>query len=180
MVESVELYDAYRFCPRCGAGRRDAEPATPFRCQACEYTMFFGPVTAVGGLIFNEEGLVLLIERARNPGKGLLGMPGGFVDPGESAEDCLHREVFEEVGLKIVNVRYLTSGPNRYTFQGVTSPVLDIFYQASIDDTQVINIAPGEVSHSFWSPINSEILDRLAFVSNRRALEFYLQQASRH
>ena len=180
MPDLIELSEAYRFCPRCGTSRQSAEAARPFRCHGCGYTMFFGPVTAVGGLIFNDVGHVLLIERARDPGKGMLGMPGGFVDPNESAEDSLHREVYEEVRLKIADVKYLTSGPNQYTFQGVTSPVLDIFYQARVDGVQEINASASEVSHWFWSPVNNTVLSRMAFDSNRRALEFYLQQISRN
>jgi ADP-ribose pyrophosphatase len=137
--------------------------------------MFFGPVTAVGGLIFNKLGHVLLIERARDPGKGKLGMPGGFVDPGETAEESLRREVFEEVGLEIDEARFLMSCPNQYTYQNVTNPVLDIFFHARVSDQHEIRPASSEVAHWFWSPIEVAVLDRIAFESNRRALEFYQQ-----
>ena len=97
----MEISQAYRFCPVCGAKREKLTPTRPFRCESCGHTSFFGPVTAVGGVIANLEGQVLLIERAREPGLGKLGMPGGFVDPNESAEVALRREIQEELGIAV-------------------------------------------------------------------------------
>lgn len=48
---------------------------------------------AVAGLIFNEKGQLLLTIRAKDPGKGLLDLPGGFVDMGENADQALRREI---------------------------------------------------------------------------------------
>ena len=54
---------------------------------------------------------VLVAVRARNPGKGLLDLPGGFVDPGESLEVALYRELQEELGFDMAGqlCRYLGS-----------------------------------------------------------------------
>ena len=86
----------YQFCPVCGS-KTDTPGKNPFRCPACQHTHFFSPVTAVGAIIADESGRVLLITRARDPGKGKYGMPGGFVDPQESLEEALRREVLEEI-----------------------------------------------------------------------------------
>lgn len=174
VVPPVDVSDAYRFCPICGAARSLFEPARPFRCKSCGHTSFFGPVTAVGGVIVNGEGKVLLIERARDPGAGKLGMPGGFVDPYETAEESLHREVWEEVGVKIEGLQFLMNHPNRYTYHGITSPVLDLFYFAKVCDSQVVSVAASEVSGWMWTELTPEVLDRMAFESNRIALEHYL------
>jgi ADP-ribose pyrophosphatase YjhB (NUDIX family) len=58
------------------------------------------PQLAVSGVIF-RDGKVLLVRRARSPGKGLYSLPGGRVEFGESLHTALHREVDEETGLRI-------------------------------------------------------------------------------
>ncbi len=174
----IEISQAYKFCPICGAKRSGFEPSKPFRCNTCGHTSFFGPVTAVGGVILNDEGRVLLIERARDPGAGKLGMPGGFVDPYETAEESLHREVWEEVGLKIEGLQFLMTHPNRYTYHGVTSPVLDLFYSARVCHSQVVSAAASEVSKWMWTELTPNVLERMAFESNRLALEHYLKHCS--
>jgi 8-oxo-dGTP diphosphatase len=67
----------------------EASPTPPLR-----------PQLAVSGAIF-RDGKVLLVRRARSPGKGLYSLPGGRVEFGESLHAALHREVDEETGLKI-------------------------------------------------------------------------------
>ena len=58
------------------------------------------PQLAVSGVIF-RDGKVLLVRRARSPGKGFYSLPGGRVEFGESLHTALHREVDEETGLRI-------------------------------------------------------------------------------
>jgi ADP-ribose pyrophosphatase YjhB (NUDIX family) len=118
-----------RFCPQCAA---PAQPgaAIPFRCAACGMTLFFNPTVAAAGFLFDDDGRVILIERARDPQKGLWTIPGGFVDFGESIDAALRREVREEVGLEIDRVHFLCSTPNRYFYAGVTYSVCDIIFTA--------------------------------------------------
>jgi 8-oxo-dGTP diphosphatase len=58
------------------------------------------PQLAVSGVIFRDD-KVLLVRRARSPGKGFYSLPGGRVEFGESLHTALHREVDEETGLRI-------------------------------------------------------------------------------
>jgi len=58
------------------------------------------PQLAVSAVIF-RDGQILLVRRARSPGKGFYSLPGGRVEFGESLHTALHREVDEETGLRI-------------------------------------------------------------------------------
>jgi ADP-ribose pyrophosphatase YjhB (NUDIX family) len=127
-MRPVELF---RFCPRCAAPRPTENAGqSPFRCAACGFTYYFNPTVAAAAFVFDPAGRVLLIRRAKDPGAGKFGVPGGFIDFGESAEDGLRREVCEEVGLEIAHVRFLMSFPNLYPYREVVYPVVDLYFAA--------------------------------------------------
>ena len=129
MSETVE--QVFRFCPRCGT-EASTTGTNPFRCTGCDYIHYFGPCAAVAGIICDPDGRVLFLRRQRDPGQGKLGIPGGFVDQGESLEDALRREALEEVNLRVLRTEYLTSFPNSYNYRGVTLPVTDVFFQCEV------------------------------------------------
>ncbi len=101
-------------------------------------------------------------------------MPGGFVDPNEGAEVALRREILEEVGISVGNLHFLMTAPNSYSYQGIVLPVLDIFFSARAFEDQEIAHDDSEVSAWMWTELTPQILARIAFHSNRQALEFFL------
>ena len=60
-----------------------------------------GAVPCVGGLAYDDEGRLLLIQRGHEPGRGLWSVPGGRVEPGEDDAAALVREMREETGLEV-------------------------------------------------------------------------------
>jgi 8-oxo-dGTP diphosphatase len=60
-----------------------------------------GSVPCVGGLVYDDEGRLLLIQRRNEPGRGLWSVPGGRVEPGEDDAAALVREMREETGLDV-------------------------------------------------------------------------------
>ncbi|MGB1816489.1 MAG: NUDIX hydrolase [Rubripirellula sp.] len=174
-MDSTSIEKACRFCPRCGKETDfEDQGCVPFRCKRCGFANFFGPVAAVGGLVTNEQGELLLVRRAREPGKGKWGLPGGFVDRDETIERALSREVLEETNLCVSEATYLTSFPNLYEYAGAVSPVIDLFYLCRVADQTVIRLADGELDGFLWVKPTQQHLSRMAFPSNRRAIEKWL------
>jgi len=173
MTTSIEHAVAY--CPRCGQ-QNPHRGNIPFRCPECEFTLFFGPVAAVGGLIVDPSHRLLLVRRARDPGKGLWGLPGGFVDRGETIEEALTREVHEETGLNLISHRLLATFPNQYNYRGVVSPVIDLFYVCCVSNPEEIQLEQRELAGYVWTVPDDQHLGAMAFPSNRQAIEVWLAE----
>lgn len=167
---------AWEYCPKCGQ-KAAVRGKNPFRCETCGYTHFFGPVSAVGAITTDAAGQVLLLVRAKDPGKGLYGLPGGFIDAGETAEEALHREVREEIGLRVRSCRYLTSFPNQYVYQGFILPVTDLFFVMEVHSFDELAPGDGEISSWHFCRPGRKELKRMAFESNRKALELFIERS---
>ncbi len=178
MFMSTHVIDTFRFCPSCGQPAKQPG-ANPFTCVGCDYIYYFNPSITVGGIVADHNGRILLLRRAHNPGKGKFGLPGGFVEPGESTEDALIREVKEEINLQVQSLEYITSLPNTYAYRGVTLPISDVFYTCHVDSFESLQAHPDEVEgYLFCHPTEKE-LGQMAFASNRRAIELYLRRTGR-
>lgn len=164
-----------KFCPRCGATGLDHHEKCGFKCPHCGFVLYFSPAAAVGGFILNEQGQMLWILRAKDPGMGKLGLPGGFVDAGETGEEAQHRETWEEVGLKLDTMQYLTSFPNRYVFKDVVYDTLDQFFICRVKSFASAH-ARDEVAELIIRRPEEVALDDIAFPSIRRAFEYFLTQ----
>ena len=171
---TIPIEQAFSFCPRCAA-KHPRPGGVPFRCGQCDFTLFFGPVAAVGGLIVNDANELLLVRRARDPGKGLWGLPGGFVDRGETIEEALSREVYEETQLQLETHDLLVTYPNQYNYKGVMSQVIDLFYVCRAAVPEQIKLEPAELDDFVWIRPGQEYLTKMAFESNRRAIEHWMR-----
>ncbi len=138
-------YKKLTYCPVCGAptfkpsriGRRpDGRAVTKqLGCTTCGFRFYRNAAAATIALILKDEDTVLMIRRARDPGKGMLDLPGGFVDPGERSEDAMIREVFEETNLKVSSYTvHPRTYCNEYLFGGVLYDTLDIIYICSVEN----------------------------------------------
>jgi 8-oxo-dGTP diphosphatase len=82
------------------------------------------PVPCAGGLVFDAQGRLLLIRRGTPPAQGRWSVPGGRVEPGETAEQACAREVLEETGLD-VEVGHLAGSVHRDGPGGVVFAIDD-------------------------------------------------------
>jgi NAD+ diphosphatase len=174
MEFDIGLGRVLRYCPKCAAAALRAVGGKLLRCEACGFELYMNPAAAVAGVIVDEQGRMMVLVRAKEPGKGKWDLPGGFVDPGETAEEAVRREVQEEVGLEVTAMRYLGSWPNIYEFMGVRYRTVDMGFvceaagaeraEAMASEVgQVLLLAPGEID-----------VQRFAFGSVGRVAERYL------
>ncbi len=94
----------YNFCPRCGhALERRAVQDHRVRpvCPHCDLIVYLNPPIAAGVIAARADGKIALILRGENPGKGLWGLPTGFMEADETIEQAARRECWEETGLDI-------------------------------------------------------------------------------
>lgn len=100
-----------RFCPVCGATTRQTAPITK-KCPACGYEIYPSVSVAVLVLIRKEDRILLV--HARNFKGTFNSLVAGFLETGETLEQCVAREVEEETGLKIKNITYFGNQPWPY------------------------------------------------------------------
>lgn len=124
----------FAYCPVCGAKAFEERNEKAKQCAACGFVYYFNPSAAVACFIRNARGELLLVRRAKEPAKGTLDLPGGFVDMHETAEEAVRREVKEETGLEVKSCRYLFSLPNLYLYCGFEVHTLDLVFECEIDD----------------------------------------------
>lgn len=105
----VDWHARHRFCARCGAPTMLAKGGWQRDCPACSAMHF--PRTDPVAIMLVEHGGCLLLGRGRNFPERRYSALAGFVEPGESVEDAVAREVFEEAGLRVHAVRYVASQP---------------------------------------------------------------------
>ena len=144
-------------------------------CPSCGFHLHFNPAVAAGVIVSRDDGRVLLLERARQPAKGLFGIPGGFVDIGEDAEQAVHRETHEETGLDVEQVEYLGDWRNVYSWRGVDYPVLDLYFTARARPGSTAH-AREEVAACVWVAPEDVEPATLAFDSTRAAFARYRER----
>ncbi len=126
--------DFFEYCPRCGAYTFVEHNNRSKKCETCGLIYYANVAAAVACFIKDKQGNLLTVRRKHEPAKGTLDLPGGFLDPEETAEEGIRREVKEETGLDIDHIRYLFSLPNIYPYAGVTVYTTDLFFEATCDD----------------------------------------------
>jgi NAD+ diphosphatase len=103
----VEWDRSHQFCGRCGARLRDKPGERAKECPACGHVVY--PRVSPAMMVLVTRGKQLLLARANRFPKAMYSALAGFVEAGESIEDCIHREVREEVGVEVDRLRYVAS-----------------------------------------------------------------------
>lgn len=108
-VQIVDWDRTHRFCGRCGVPLKMRTTERAKECPQCGLLHF--PRLAPAIIVLVERGDKLLLARSRHFMPGMYSVLAGFVEPGESLEQAVVREVREEVGIEIKDIKYFGSQP---------------------------------------------------------------------
>lgn len=157
------------YCSTCGSktetrriGRQQLSV-----CPSCDQVFFRNPKVVAAAVIENE-GRVLLVRRDIDPGRGLWGLPGGFVDWDEHPEEAMVRECQEEVGIQVEPLELLTV---LHILNG-DEGIVGLFYRAQLVDGQPA--AGDEVQQVEW--FAPDRLPPLAFATHRKILQRWSEE----
>ncbi|VUD47348.1 NADH pyrophosphatase [Thalassocella blandensis] len=108
-LQITKWYRDHQYCGVCGSPTRESESDRACVCSQCESRFYPRISPCVIGLV--RRGNECLLARGVRHPEGMYSTLAGFIEPGESAEEAFAREVREEVGVEINNIRYFTSQP---------------------------------------------------------------------
>ena len=108
-IQIVSWDQTNQYCGRCGTRMETLEGERAKKCPSCGLINYprISPAAITAVIKGNK---ILLTHNAAFRGN-IHSLIAGFVEPGETIEECVHREIFEEVGIKIINLKYFGSQP---------------------------------------------------------------------
>ena len=138
-------YGANRFCGACGAPNRLDDQERAMRCTACGAIVYprINPAIVVA---VRQGDRILLTRYADRPMTTRYALIAGFTEIGETMEDTVRREVLEEVGLRVKNVRYHASQP--WGFAGN----LMVGFWADLEGDGTVHLDTRELKEAVWLP----------------------------
>ena len=169
--------EKFIYCPCCGSSQFVVNNSSSKKCLSCDFVYYFNPRAAVVAVIRDEQGRLLVAERAHEPAKGTFDLPGGFTECGETAEQSLSREVLEETGISIHSPHYLFSRPNIYPYSGIDIHTMDLFYQVYVDSS-VSLCSNDDVASLCWIALEDIDPSLFGLASIRQGIERLLQENS--
>jgi NAD+ diphosphatase len=134
-------HQSHRFCSACGAASAMAEGGWQRRCPSCGATHF--PRTDPVVIMLVLRGNAVLLGRSAGWPEGMYSLLAGFMEPGETVEAAVRREVAEETGVTVGRVRYLASQPWPYP----SSIMLGCAAEAT---SEAITPDPAEIEAALW------------------------------
>lgn len=107
-----QIYDwdiNFKYCGRCSTETKSLDGERAKKCKNCGLINY--PRISPAMIVMVEKGKQILLAKNKHSKYGFYSVLAGFVEPGETLEECVIREVKEEVGLEIQNIRYFESQP---------------------------------------------------------------------
>jgi NAD+ diphosphatase len=142
----VDFERTHRFCGRCGTPTRGKDGERARECPACGLVSYPRVSPAMMALV--TRGKELLLARSHRFATGVYSALAGFVEPGETIEDCVRREVREEVSVEVENIEYFASQSWAFPHS------LMIAFTAEYAGGE-IRLEDEEIAEARWFPIDA-------------------------
>jgi NAD+ diphosphatase len=160
-AQIAEWARTHRYCGACGEPMLLVQGERCFKCAACGH-MAFPRISPAMIVLIRKGEQVLLALHAQSPSKRFTPL-AGFLEAGESIEEAVHREVFEEVGLRVHNLQYFSSQSWPFPHS------LMIGFTADYLDGE-IRVDPAEILEARWFGPGDEWPERIAHISISQVL----------
>ena len=170
-ITAVQLWrwrQSRQFCGRCGAKTEDSKIERALVCPVCGQTEYPKISPAVIVAITNGDKLLMSRYRVNHSTYRGYALIAGFVEIGETFEETVRREVMEEVGLKVKNIRYFKSQPWAFT----DTEMIGFF--AELDGDDKIRLQEDELSEAGWYT-REEIPDDARLISVGTEMKMYFK-----
>lgn len=141
-----QWYGNHSWCSRCGKALKHSDKERMLYCEACGFRIF--PTISPAVIVAVHDGDRLLLTKYRGRSYSNFALIAGFTEIGESLEQTVHREVREEVGLKVKNLRFYKSQPWPF------SDTLLAGFFAELDGDDTIVLQEEELSLGIWMARN--------------------------
>lgn len=170
--------DRFNYCPACGSKNWTEHNFKSKQCGDCGFVYYANPCSATAAFIVRASGgkqELLVVRRGKEPAKGTLDLPGGFIDMDETAEEGMLREIREETGLVLPSCRYLFTIPNRYEYSGMVIHTLDMFFRIDADSTAIAHAAD-DAADCYWLPLDAIDPNDFGLTSIRQAVSRFISE----
>lgn len=136
----------HRFCSRCAAPTVLDTETEGLRCTSCAQMHY--PRIAPAVIVLVQRGREALLGRSPRFPEGVYSTLAGFVEPGETLEECVHREIEEEAGVRVQNLRYFGSQSHPFPHSLMVGFVADW-----LDGD--LRIDPSEIEDAAWFDVDA-------------------------
>jgi len=164
----------FKYCPRCGSDQFVEHNFKSKICKACGFVYYFNSSASTAAFILNADNELLAVRRAREPAKGTLDLPGGFVDIYETAEEAITREVREETGLVVTKPEFLFTLPNIYVYSGFEVHTVDLFFVCRAVDFSSLH-ADDDAAEVLFIPVKEIRPEDFGLDSIRKAVKMWIK-----
>jgi len=142
----VNWFRSHRYCGYCGELTEMEALGRFLRCHGCDHEFY--PRINPCVIVLVTDGDRILLARSNRRGAVFFSCLAGFIEPGETAEEAVAREVFEEVGIQVKDIRYVKSQPWPFPSQ------LMLGFYASYAGGE-LKLCPEEIAEAHWYPVDA-------------------------
>ncbi len=135
---------SHRFCSRCGNRMAPSTQERALVCPVCGWTEY--PRISPAVIVAVSDGDRLLMIRGKKSASGHYHLVAGYVEIGETFEQAVAREVYEEVGIRVKNIRYYKSQP--WSF----SDTIMVGFTAELTGADALTLQESEIGEAGWVP----------------------------